>query len=212
MESEPGIMRHLREATRDLHRDAETRPLQRAMAKGHLSTGSYVMYLGQLRHIHEALERSLDAAHESRPELSALFTDERRRLPDLDADLEAFDVSPDTVPVLPATETFMSRISELEASNPIALLGPLYVLEGSTNGGRFLARVLERSMQIEAGAGLSYLDPYGERQPEMWAAFKNLADALALSPAEAAAVTEEARQTFRAISEISDAILPPRAE
>lgn len=212
MKSEPGIMRHLREATRDLHKDAEARPLPRAMAQGHLSAGSYVMYLGQLRHIHEALERSLDAAHESRPELSALFTDERRRVPDLDADLEAFDVSPGTVPVLPATETFMSRISELEKSDPIALLGPLYVLEGSTNGGRFLARVLERSLQIEAGAGLSYLDPYGERQPEMWAAFKNLADALALSPAEAAAVTEEARQTFRAISEISDAILPPPKE
>ena len=52
------------------------------------------MYLGQLRHVHEALERSLDAAQDARSELSALFTDERRRVPDLDADLEAFEVLP----------------------------------------------------------------------------------------------------------------------
>ncbi len=212
MESTPGIMRQLREATRDQHEDAEARPLQRAMAQGSITAGSYVMYLGQLRHLHEALETSLDAALDSRPELSALFTDERRRVPDLDADLEAFDVSPNTVPVLPATETFIARVARLAESDPIALLGPLYVLEGSTNGGRFLARVLARSLQIGSGAGLSYLNPYGERQPEMWATFKTLADELRLSPDEAASVTEEARQTFRAVSEISDAILPPRTE
>ncbi len=51
-----GIMGHLRETTRALHKEAESRPLQRSMAKGTLPAGSYVMYLGQLRHLHESLE------------------------------------------------------------------------------------------------------------------------------------------------------------
>jgi len=85
---------------------------------------------------------------------------------------------------------------------------PLYVLEGSTNGGKFLARVLERSLQIEDRAGLSYMDPYGDRQPEMWAEFKRLADLVELAPDQLNAVTEAARETFRAIAAISDTVLP----
>jgi heme oxygenase len=179
------------------------------MARGTLSRGDYVMYLGQLRHVHAAIESSLDAVIGSCPGLAELFTDDRRRVPDLDRDLEAFGVTPETVPVLPPTHEFTDRVHELATSEPVALLGPLYVLEGSTNGGRFLARVLEKSLQIEAGAGISYMDPYGERQPEMWASFKARADAVELTPDQARDVTHAAGETFRAIAAISDSILPP---
>ena len=204
-----GIMGHLRETTRALHKDAESRPLQRAMAMGKLPPGSYVMYLGQLRHLHESLEASLDAVLQSHPGLAGLFTDDRRRVPDLDRDLASFGVSPETIPVLPPTVEFIGRVEDLADSDPVALLGPLYVLEGSTNGGKFLARVLERSLQIEARAGLSYMDPYGDRQPEMWAEFKRLADQIELTPDQLDAVSEAARDTFRAIAAISDSVLPP---
>jgi heme oxygenase len=202
-------MEHLRETTRALHKEAESRPLQRSMARGSLPPGSYVMYLGQLRHLHESLEASLDTVSASHPGLAGLFTDDRRRVPDLDRDLAAFGVSMESVPVLPATAEFISRVEDLAKSESVALLGPLYVLEGSTNGGRFLARVLERSLQIEGPAGLSYMDPYGDRQPEMWAEFKTLADQVELTPEQKDAVTGAACETFRAISAISDAVLPP---
>lgn len=204
-----GIMGQLRETTRALHKEAESRPLQRSMAKGTLPAGSYVMYLGQLRHLHESLETVLDAMAESQPWLAGLFTDDRRRVPDLDRDLAAFGISPETVPVLPPTAEYIGRIESLTGSDPVALLGPLYVLEGSTNGGRFLARVLERSLQIEDRAGLAYMDPYGDRQPEMWTEFKRLADNVELTSDQRDAVTEAARDTFRAIAAISDAVLPP---
>ena len=207
-----GIMGHLRESTRALHKEAESRPLQRSMAKGTLPPGSFVMYLGQLRHLHESLETSLDAVTESQPWLAGLFTDDRRRVPDLDRDLAAFGVTPETVPVLPPTREFIGRIGNLAEFDPVALLGPLYVLEGSTNGGKFLARVLERSLQIEDRAGLAYMDPYGDRQPEMWAEFKRLADQLELTPDQRVSVTEAARDTFRAIASISDSVLPPESD
>ena len=204
-----GIMGHLRETTRALHKEAESRPLQRSMAKGTLPAGSYVMYLGQLRHLHESLESCLDSVTGSHPWLAGLFTDDRRRVPDLDRDLAAFGVDPDDVPVLPPTAEFIGRIEGLTASDPMALLGPLYVLEGSTNGGKFLARVLERSLRIEDRAGLAYMDPYGDRQPEMWAEFKRLADQVELTLDQRNAVTKAASDTFRAIAAISDTVLPP---
>lgn len=205
---ESSIMGTLRESTRSHHKDAESRPLQRSMARGTLSRGDYVTYLGQLRHAHAALETSLDAVIGSCPVLAGVFTDERRRVPDLDRDLESFGVTPETIPVLPATQEFIDRVHELASSEPAALLGPLYVLEGSTNGGRFLARVLEKSLHIEDGAGISYMDPYGERQPEMWSSFKAAADAVELTPDQARDVTAAAGETFRAIASISDSILP----
>ena len=204
-----GIMGHLRETTRALHKEAESRPLQRSMAKGTLPAGSYVMYLGQLRHLHESLESCLDSVTGSHPWLAGLFTDDRRRVPDLDRDLAAFGVDPDDVPVLPPTAEFIDRIEGLTASDPMALLGPLYVLEGSTNGGKFLARVLERSLRIEDRAGLAYMDPYGDRQPEMWAEFKRLADQVELTPDQRNVVAKAASDTFRAIAAISDTVLPP---
>jgi heme oxygenase len=212
MNSGTGIMDHLRDATRGLHKEAESRPLQRAMARGTLPRASYVMYLAQLRHLHAALEAALEAALDrpgaSRAGLSELFTDDRRRVPDLDRDLASFDVDPADVPPLAPTQQFIERIGALLDEDPLALLGPLYVLEGSTNGGRFLARVLERSLRLDGGTGLSYMDPYGDRQPEMWSSFKQLADAVPLTPAQVDAVTESAGRTFTAIAEISDAIVP----
>ena len=209
MDAGTSIMDHLRDATRGLHKQAESRPLQRAMARGTLPRASYVMYLAQLRHLHAALETALDQPAASRAGLSELFTEDRRRVPDLDQDLASFNVDPAEVPALAPTQQFIERIGALLDEDPLSLLGPLYVLEGSTNGGRFLARVLERSLRLGGGTGLSYMDPYGDRQPEMWASFKRLADALALTSEQADAVTESAGRTFAAIAEISDAIVPP---
>ena len=209
MDAGTSIMDHLRDATRGLHKQAESRPLQRAMARGTLPRASYVMYLAQLRHLHAALETALDQPAASRAGLSELFTEDRRRVPDLDQDLASFNVDPAEVPALAPTRQFIERIGALLDEDPLSLLGPLYVLEGSTNGGRFLARVLERSLRLDGGTGLSYMDPYGDRQPEMWASFKRLADALALTSEQADAVTESAGRTFAAIAEISDAIVPP---
>ncbi|MEJ2482350.1 MAG: biliverdin-producing heme oxygenase [Gemmatimonadota bacterium] len=209
MESTPGIMGHLRDATRELHKEAESRPLQRSMARGVLPRGAYAMYLGQLRHLHAALEEALDAALPSAPALAPLHTDERRRVPDLDRDLAAFGVDVPDVPVLPQTQRFIDRVRQIGTESPVALLGPLYVLEGSTNGGKFLARVLERSLQLENENGLAYMDPYGDDQPRMWASFKRIADEIPLSPEQSRAVTDAARRTFEAIAEISDAIIPP---
>ncbi len=211
MEPTSSIMGHLRDTTRDLHKEAESRPLQRSMARGTLPRGAYAMYLGQLRHLHSALEEALDEAAAAEPSLRRLHTDDRRRVPDIDRDLAAFGVEIPSVPVLPPTERFMDRIRRIASEDPIALLGPLYVMEGSTNGGKFLARVLQRSLNLENGEGLAYMDPYGDEQPRMWASFKQIADEMPLDTDQAHAVTEAAKRTFEAIAEISDVILPPDA-
>jgi heme oxygenase len=84
-----------------------------------------------------------------------------------------------------------------------ALLGMLYVLEGSKNGGSFIARALRKSLGLAAGRGDRYFDSHGARQPEAWAGFKARMDAEAWEPAERAEMLRGAVAMFRAIQDIS---------
>lgn len=53
-------------------------------------------------------------------------------------------------------------------------LGALYVLEGSTLGGRIIAEILAR--QLGSDACLSYFNSYGNETAGMWQSFKDLLD------------------------------------
>lgn len=202
----PSLMARLRDATADLHRHAESRPLQRQMFEGTIARDAFAAYLGQLYLIHSRLESALERAGTRDESLAAIERPERRHAGRLVDDLEHFGVAPDSVVPTTGTERFLAHLEELEGEKPIALLGPFYVLEGSTNGSRVLAKVLARVWRSADGRGLSYLDPYGEEQRSRWAAFKREVDALDLGETEQGAVIDAARGAFRAIADISDEV------
>jgi heme oxygenase len=200
------IMQRLKNETRDLHSHAESRTLQQRIASGEIDRASFSAYLGQLYHVHRALESALAEGRKTHPAIAAVSTDDRMRVPDLDRDLEFHGVDRETIDAGEAATRFRSRIEETAASTPTALLGALYVLEGSTNGGRFLARSLRKSWGLE-GDGLSYFDPYGDEQPQRWAAFKHDMDQASFENLdEEAAIIEMAKATFLAIAEVSDEV------
>ncbi len=164
----------LKERTCELHRRAETHPFQKALVKGDLSRGAYAAYLGQMLHVHRAMEGALDALASSDP-IRAVVTREQYREANLLADLEALGASESEA--LAGTRALVERIESLrEDGDAPALLGMHYVLEGSTNGGRFIARALTHAYGIQPGPGLSYLDPYGEEQGARWGAFRAALD------------------------------------
>ena len=127
------------------------------------------------------------------------------RIPDLDRDLEFYGVDHDQIHAGIAADSFSTQVQEIEATDPVALLGALYVLEGSTNGGRFLARALRKSWDLD-GEGLAYFDPYGEEQPQKWAAFRRGMDEASFEADQEEAIIELAKTTFRAIAEVSDEV------
>jgi heme oxygenase len=199
------IMQRLRAETSDLHSHAESRSLQRDIAKGEVDRAAFAAYLGQLYHVHGALEAALREAAERHPEIATLATPDRMRVPDLDRDLAHYGADPTRIEAGSAATRFIELVEHTSTTNPVALLGALYVLEGSTNGGRFLAHVLRKSWGVD-GEGLSYLDPYGERQQEQWASFKREMDAAAFDADQQDALVAMARHTFEAIAEVSDEV------
>jgi heme oxygenase (biliverdin-IX-beta and delta-forming) len=57
-----------------------------------------------------------------------------------------------------------------EVSSFHTALGVLYVLEGSTLGGRIIAQLISRKLNV--AAGLNFFLSYGDEVDKMWASFK----------------------------------------
>ena len=92
----------------------------------------------------------------------------------------------------------------MAGDDPLRLLGLHYVLEGSNNGSRYIARHVARAYDLAPGPGLRYLDPYGERQREYWMAFKNDMLAEGFTDVETALLVQGAKQMYQTVAELSD--------
>ncbi len=198
------IMDRLRIETRELHTYAETRPLQKALIKGSLPRETYVEYLGQMLLVHAALEGEIRKHTSSHRAFAAVWREYQEREGNLRADLESLGVDPVTIEPLPATRATVEMIERASHETPMTLLGMLYVLEGSTNGSRFIARAIARAYNLEPGPGLSYLDPYGEKQTALWQQFKDDMNSVGFENDEMDALVESAKHMFQAIADISD--------
>lgn len=207
----PSIMIELKEQTAELHSYAEHRPLQRDMLKGSIKRERYTAYLGQLMWVHHTLEHALEEQNTRHPAFGVVLRPYQQRLGDLRADLEFFGQSPDKVEPLPATMRVVEAIAHTARQTPVALLGMLYVLEGSNNGSKYIARSMMRGHDLQPGKGVSYLDPYGDSQMDRWQQFKKDMDAAGFSEEEGEQLVAAAKIMFQGIADISDDVYEPVA-
>lgn len=205
-EETQSVMQRLRESTRDLHDAAEHHDFQRAFAQGSLPKDRYIGYLGQMYLVHKALENQLRSAAETSAAIRSVVDERQYQVPYLMEDLEFFGVDPETLEPLPGTRRLIEDIEQM-ASEPASLLGLHYVLEGSNNGSRFIARGLMAAYGLTPGPGLRYLDPYGDEQRERWLDFRTAMDAVGFSEEDSDRLLKSARHMFQAIVEISDDLL-----
>jgi heme oxygenase len=201
----------LRENTASHHRRAEQHEFQREFVRGTLPRELYLRWLGQLLHIHTALEAHLDRLVAGQPRFKGVFDDTRRKVDLLRKDL-AFLGAAAGQPALPAAGAMIAWLASLAESQPMALLGVLYVLEGSTNGSKFIARKVRPAYGLPAdGSGTAYLDPYGDAQPARWQEFKAAMDALPLPADEVEPIVAAAQHTFDSIRELGAELLAANA-
>ena len=201
----------LRESTASHHRRAEQHEFQREFVRGTLPRELYLRWLGQLLHVHTALEAHLDRLVAGHPQCRAVFDDTRRKVGPLQKDL-AFLGAAAGQPALPAAGGMIAWLASLAESQPMALLGVLYVLEGSTNGSKFIARKVRPAYGLPAdGSGTAYLDPYGDAQPARWQEFKAAMDALPLPASDVEPIVAAAQHTFDSIRELGAELLATNA-
>ncbi|NOX57886.1 MAG: biliverdin-producing heme oxygenase [Planctomycetes bacterium] len=206
-----GIMDRLRVATAQQHEDAENHPFQQAFFAGRLKRESYVRYLVELHHLYQGLENQIRESSAGTPDLASVVVDENLRVGDLSDDLHYFDARPEDAAPTPTTKKFLAYVSELSENCPIALLGLHYVLEGSNNGSKFIARNIRRAYDL-AERGVRTFDPYGSDQRQRWLEYKTRMGRLKLTAAQEDAIVEAAKQMFRLLGSVSSDLMPEQLQ
>lgn len=183
--------RRLREETRAEHELTESlMPLGGA----ELTRELYVRVLQVLEPLVRSWETwSADAAPEAWRKVLAA----RQRSHLLRADLRTLGAGPGPVAAeadwTGITAGGQGSVSREEAE--AMFVGAVYVMEGSTLGGRFIARHVENVLALEPGQGALYFQGHGEATGAMW---REVTARIAAVPEEfSGAVVEGARRAFR---------------
>jgi len=150
------VLERLREATRPAHERLEER--LDMLSKLH-SVEQRRTLAAAFHRLHAGMERELAPWL---AEVDGLDFEDRRRSRLLDADLAALGA--------PAPEPAAGP----RPADRAEALGLMYVLEGSSLGGKVIRKHAERAGLDMAGLG--FLDPYGERTGQAWRAFLTVLD------------------------------------
>lgn len=196
----------LKKATADLHTRAEKHPAQARMVGGRATRDEYAAFLVQMAALHACLEPALQKLVKDVPALRGVLRPHHFRQAAANADLRAIGHQPKSDELLQPTSRFCERLQALSRRDPVALLGVLYVLEGATNGGKFIAAAVRPTLSLPDGIGTAYLEPHGPLQHERWSQFRASVDEQTLSSAEQAAVIAAACETFEAVYEILEGL------
>jgi heme oxygenase len=151
-----GSARALRDATLDIHRQAEEEPFIADLMAGKRTPADFARLTGQLRPIYGALEPAVTAMRES-GRLLDLLDPRLDRVAALDHDLGALangDAAVLTRP-LGSTAAYVARLHEI-AESPPRLLAHHYVRYlGDLSGGQIIATLMRRHYGI-ADDGLTF--------------------------------------------------------
>jgi len=198
-----GFALKLKQGTQDLHDQAEAGPFQQRMVDGELLWEEYVAFLQQALHVHRAIEPLFRDAAAREPRFAAMLHQNHFRVNKIEQDLVDFDAEPSAT-VLPATQRFIASVSQAAISDPLSLIGVLYVKEGATNGNKIVAKRIREGLCLDPAVAMGYLDPHGPDQRKHWNAFKAALDSLDVTDDEQDRCLEAARETFKLFMGLSD--------
>jgi heme oxygenase len=126
-------------------------------------------YIALLERFHGYVAPWEEAAAACMPASLADFFDARRKTPLLVADLVALTGEKRSAGLLPQADSHQ----DLPRMHNIGdAFGSMYVMEGSTLGGRFIAPHVAERLDLAPGIGNAYFDGYGLRTGSMWNAFR----------------------------------------
>ncbi len=148
------INEQLKDSTQASHQALEKKMV--SIIKKIKTREDYVNFLKLMYGYYSALERSVQEY------VTEMEIGKRRKAERLLQDISYFESTstPDLCKELPPIS------SHAEA------LGAMYVMEGSTMGGKIIARMIEGQAGIDGPSGFSFFNGYGEETSKMWEEFK----------------------------------------
>ena len=175
----------LRDATAPLHKQLDQQPLLVALLGNDLPLADYQQLLG----IYYSLYHQLEAAIKTYLSLQPIDFDyqPRYKTPLLLSDLSYWQIQP---------EPLRCQIMLPDLNSLGALLGLLYVLEGSTLGGQFIAQHLQLTYGYTRSTGSDFYSAYGEQTQSHWQSFISYLNSFSDQPDLAAQAIDSADLSF----------------
>nr|WP_203689125.1 biliverdin-producing heme oxygenase [Streptomyces sp. SID12488] len=194
----------MRTSTRDWHDALEATPFASAMIAGTLPVERYVGQLAAYRVVLSALEGELARVTESSAD--PVWSADLGKLPVIERDL-AYFASLGTVPGSWAAEegeAFAADVRRLAAASDLpALLGYLYVMEGSTLGALYLHPYVTAAYRLPGTDGVAY---YTSGDRDRWARFASRMNQALADPEVQDQVVAAARGAYRHTAAITGAL------
>jgi heme oxygenase (biliverdin-IX-beta and delta-forming) len=180
------FLQQLRHSTAASHQALEENACSIALMSNAVTLEQYAIYLNRLLPFVKGFEEQVF------PGLQRYITDldERRKLHFLRSDLLLSGAAEQDDPSL--NEAFFRHHYPDKASS----FGGMYVLEGSTLGGKIITKHLQQSLGEKVAGKTSYLNPYGEQAGSRWKNFLQLLQTVANESNNEAAIITGALSTF----------------
>lgn len=177
----------LKVETSILHQELEELPLSKAILREDLTTRDYLKYLHLM---HDVIKNLEDLVF---PLLYYEVADlsQRIKTPLLEQDFNSLSYSkPQSTPVF--------KDLDKQISTAFAL-GMLYVIEGSTLGGRMIYKHIHKTLGYDNQSGAAYFSGYGEETGLFWKNFITTLVAYEKNHNTSEKIIEGANYTFQAI-------------
>jgi heme oxygenase len=148
----------LRSGTQQSHTAAENVGLMKCFLKGIVDRDCFAKFLGNLYYIYSELEAALEK-HRNHASLSKLYFSELNRKASLEEDLKFYYGEDWKNQIKPsqAAQSYIERIRELSANEPILLLGHTYTrYMGDLSGGQMLQKLVQSALKLPGYQGTSF--------------------------------------------------------
>lgn len=179
------ILEKIRAETRKNHVKLEENRLLLPFSRQEMDWSSYQKILTRFYGYFQPLEGLVDrlpVIHEFLPDYST-----RRKASLLLLDLQRIESQLDELPIC----------RELpEVINANQAFGCLYVMEGSTLGGKYIARVLSNTLGLTTITGAAFFNGYGDQTGRRWQIFQQALVAFSEQQGDPEAIIESANQAF----------------
>ena len=154
--SQVSFLDKLRLSTSPLHKQLESVPLSQVIVSPEITVQKYAEYLLVMEGIVKDVEAKVY------PVISNFISDidQRKKLSSIQDDLKVLGFS------------VLNEITAFDADFEIPFaLGIVYVMEGSTLGGRVILKNIEKQLGFNADNGAKYFSGYKENTGSLWKSF-----------------------------------------
>ena len=183
-ENQKLFLTNLRQTTAKSHKQLEENYYSKAIQEPSVTLQNYQTYIARLYGIILASE------HDVFPVLTSLISDIGQRYK---ADFIVNDLTNTGIPI---SEVKDLPVYNFTVSSAAQALGIMYVLEGSTLGGKFLYKHINKILGLNAENGASYFWGYGQQTGPLWNNFITIVSNYAVEKNCEDEIIASAVQTF----------------